>query len=59
VHSLDLARALDQTPPDGLDAAIAASCELAGQLAAQSPRAAELLLLLTGRGGLDAGLSIV
>jgi len=41
-----------------LGPAVSASCELAGRLAARLPEAGELLLLLTGRPGLRAGLSV-
>ncbi|MGH9081787.1 MAG: maleylpyruvate isomerase N-terminal domain-containing protein [Acidimicrobiales bacterium] len=59
VHSLDLARALALPVPATMGPAIAASCELAGRLAAQRPDAADLLLLLTGRSHLRDGLSVV
>jgi Mycothiol maleylpyruvate isomerase N-terminal domain len=59
VHSLDLARALHRTAPASLKPAITASCELAGSLAGQLPAAPELLLLLSGRGGLPQGVSVV
>lgn len=50
VHSLDLARTLRRPPPLALEPAVAASCRLAGQLAARRANAAEALLVLTGRG---------
>lgn len=59
VHTLDLARALDVPRPPGLAPGIAASCELAGQLAAQSPDAAAFLSASTGRTSLPAGFTIV
>ncbi len=59
VHSLDLARAFELPVPATMGPAIAASCELAGRLAARRPDAADLLLLLTGRAGLPDGLSVL
>lgn len=63
VHSLDLARALppgtvpaDATPTSP---ALTAALELAAELAARGPDAADLLLLLTGRGSSRPGLSVV
>ncbi|WP_018637813.1 maleylpyruvate isomerase N-terminal domain-containing protein [Parafrankia elaeagni] len=61
VHGLDLARALpgDSGPGAGapLGSALAAGLDLAAELAARGPDAADLLLLLTGRGSLRTGLS--
>ncbi|OHV31495.1 hypothetical protein CC117_26020 [Parafrankia colletiae] len=61
VHGLDLARALpgDGGPGAGapLGSALAAGLDLAAELAARGPDAADLLLLLTGRGSLRSGLS--
>jgi uncharacterized protein (TIGR03083 family) len=59
VHGLDLARAVGLEPPASLAPAIAASLELAGAIGARLPSAPELLLLLTGRSGLPANLSVV
>lgn len=52
VHCLDIARALDATPPEALAPAVAAALETAARLAARGPDAATVLLALTGRGGL-------
>lgn len=61
VHGLDLARALpgDGGPGAGapFGSALAAGLDLAAELAARGPDAADLLLLLTGRGSLRSGLS--
>jgi uncharacterized protein (TIGR03083 family) len=54
VHSLDLADALGLTVPPRLAPAISAACTLAGALAARGPAAADVLRLLTGRGGATA-----
>ena len=59
VHGLDLARALGIPTPASLQPAIAASLELAGGIGARLPSAGDLLLLLTGRSGLPAGLSVL
>jgi Mycothiol maleylpyruvate isomerase N-terminal domain len=59
VHSLDLARVLGLDAPAALGPAVSACCELAGRLAGRLPRAAELLLAITGRTGLPEGLSVV
>lgn len=59
VHSLDLARALDLEPPGVLASAVAASCVLAGRVASRRRNAAELLLLVTGRGDLRGRVSVV
>jgi hypothetical protein len=59
IHSLDLARVLAVGTPAALRPAVTACCELAGQVAGQLPDAPELLLAITGRTGLPAGLSIV
>jgi len=59
VHSLDLARALDIVPPPALAPAVAASCRLAGALGARRRHAADILLLLTGRSPLPAGVSVL
>ncbi len=49
VHGLDLARATGATVPATMQPSIAASCEIAGRLAAAGPLAAAALMLLTGR----------
>lgn len=59
VHSLDLARALGVDPPEVLGPAVTACCELAGALAGHRPDAAGLLLLMTGREHLRAGLTVL
>jgi uncharacterized protein (TIGR03083 family) len=59
VHGLDLARALGVEMPAAARPAIAASCELAGQIAGQLPQAADVLLWLTGRPGAPGTLSIL
>src|SRR5262249_49165549 len=59
VHGLDLARALGTDAPSNLMPAVSASCELAGLIAARLPSAPDFLLLLAGRQGLPAGLSVV
>lgn len=59
VHGLDLARAVGLEPPASLAPAIAASLELAAAIGARLPSAPDLLLLLTGRSGLPANLSVV
>ncbi len=59
VHTLDLARALGIRPPAALGTAVGGSLLLAAGIAAVLPDAADILLLLTGRGDLPAGLSVV
>lgn len=59
VHCLDLARALGAEPPPTLAAGVAASCELAGRMAARRPQAAEVLMALTGRPGSASGIGIL
>jgi len=59
VHTLDLTLATKIEAPDRLHPAVAASCQLAGQIAARLPNAPELLLAFTGRTGLPPGLSVV
>lgn len=59
VHTLDLARALGVAPPRSVDPAIAPSLELAAAIAGRRARAADLLLLMTGREGLPQGLTVL
>jgi hypothetical protein len=59
VHSLDLARALGVEVPDSLRPAVAASCRIAGCVAAELPNASDFLLLLTGRSDVPNGLSVI
>lgn len=59
VHSLDLAAALGLAPPPALRPAVAASCLLAGHLAAAREDAGDLLLLMTGRVPARPGLSVL
>ncbi len=59
VHSLDLAAALGLAPPPALRPAVAASCLLAGHLAAAREDAGDLLLLMTGRMPARPGLSVL
>nr|WP_322747982.1 MULTISPECIES: maleylpyruvate isomerase N-terminal domain-containing protein [unclassified Frankia] len=59
VHTLDLARVLGIRPPAALGIAVGGSLLLAAEIAVTLPDAADILLLLTGRADLPAGLSVV
>ncbi len=59
VHSLDLAQALGLPLPPALGPAISESVVLAGEVAAASPEAAQVLLALCGRRRLPEGFSVV
>lgn len=58
VHTLDLARAI-AVPFEPPASSLAASLELAADLAARRGRGAEALLALTGRGPLPAGYTVL
>lgn len=51
VHTLDVYRAVDRTPPALLDGPVASTLGLLAEIAARRPDRVDLLLQLAGRGG--------